>query len=137
MQKNPRDIAQEAKTVLNKSSLFEKVEIAGPGFINMTISCEILNAWASACLKDEDLLIPKEEKEKVIVEFSSPNIAKSMHVGHLRSTIIGESIARLMEFLGYDVLRLNHVGDFWNPVWNVDYLFEKISASGFKTWKYL
>jgi arginyl-tRNA synthetase len=112
LQKNPREIALEAVSQLKGSTLFENVEIAGAGFINITLADQRLNEWANDCLKDKDLLIEKNKPEKVIVEFSSPNIAKSMHVGHLRSTIIGESIARLMEFLGYLVLRLNHVGDF-------------------------
>ena len=110
--KSPREIAEAAAAKLKELAIFEKIEVAGAGFINMTLSTETLEKWAKDCLADEHLLVPKGAGEKVIVEFSSPNIAKTMHVGHLRSTIIGESIARLMEFLGYDVLRLNHVGDF-------------------------
>jgi arginyl-tRNA synthetase len=109
---SPREIAESAADVLRKLPIFEKIEIAGAGFINMTLSVATLEKWAKDCLADDHLLVPKGGGEKIIVEFSSPNIAKTMHVGHLRSTIIGESIARLMEFLGYDVLRLNHVGDF-------------------------
>ena len=112
LKRSPREIAQEAAKSLENTKIFEKVEIAGPGFINMTLRNELLGEWANACFLSDALLVPKVEKEKIIVEFSSPNIAKSMHVGHLRSTIIGDSIARLMEFLGYDVVRLNHVGDF-------------------------
>ncbi len=109
---SPREIAERAAKNLERSDLFEKIEVAGPGFINMTLSKESVAKWANACLHDLRLLVPKEKSKKVIVEFSSPNIAKTMHVGHLRSTIIGDAIARIMEFLGYDVLRLNHVGDF-------------------------
>jgi arginyl-tRNA synthetase len=112
LQKSPKEIAERVVSELKHTPFFEKVEIAGAGFINITLSDEKLAFWANQCLEDRDLLIQKEKKEKVIVEFSSPNIAKSMHVGHLRSTIIGDSIARLMEFLGYNVLCLNHVGDF-------------------------
>ena len=112
LKKSPRAIAEQAVETLKNQSLFEKVEIAGPGFINMTLSEDMLNRWANDCKESNDLLVPKVKREKVIVEFSSPNIAKTMHVGHLRSTIIGDAIARLMEFLGYEVLRLNHVGDF-------------------------
>jgi arginyl-tRNA synthetase len=110
--KKPQEIAAVAAHHLKNSPLFEKVDVAGPGFLNMTLSHQCIETWANQCLKDPDLLVPKEKSERVIVEFSSPNIAKMMHVGHLRSTIIGECIARLMEFLGFDVLRLNHVGDF-------------------------
>ena len=110
--KSPRDIANDVVDRLKEKDIFSNVEVAGPGFINMTFSNDILNYWVNACLESADLLIPKRDQEKIVIDFSSPNIAKSMHVGHLRSTIIGESIARLMEFLGHDVLRLNHVGDF-------------------------
>ncbi len=112
LNKSPREIAEAAAEKLKELAIFEKIEVAGAGFINMTLSVATLEKWAKDCLADDHLLVPKGGGEKVIVEFSSPNIAKTMHVGHLRSTIIGESIARLMEFLGYDVLRLNHVGDF-------------------------
>lgn len=112
LNKAPRAIAEQAVKTLKTLPLFEKVEIAGPGFINLTLSESCLSQWVNECKGSLDLLVPKVKKEKVIVEFSSPNIAKTMHVGHLRSTIIGDAIARLMEFLGYDVLRLNHVGDF-------------------------
>lgn len=110
--KSPREIAEAASVVLQKNPIFSFVEVAGPGFINMKISDELISSWVNDCSESKDLLASGKNNEKVIVEFSSPNIAKAMHVGHLRSTIIGESIARLLEFLGYDVLRLNHVGDF-------------------------
>jgi len=112
LQKAPRDIALSLCEELKSSDLFEKVEVAGPGFINMTLAEEKVTTWAIDCLSDVGLLVPKEKHDKVIVDFSSPNIAKSMHVGHLRSTIIGDAIANLLEFLGMDVQRLNHVGDF-------------------------
>lgn len=110
--KPPREIAQSIADQLQGVELFEKVEIAGPGFLNMTLATSLMNGWATDCLSDEGLSVPKEKNDKVIVDFSSPNIAKTMHVGHLRSTIIGDAIANLLEFLGQDVLRLNHVGDF-------------------------
>lgn len=88
-------------------------EIAGPGFINLTIKPEYIAQKIQAMAKDERLGVEKAKKpQKVVVDFSSPNIAKEMHVGHLRSTIIGDCIARLLEFRGHDVLRLNHVGDW-------------------------
>jgi arginyl-tRNA synthetase len=93
--------------------MYSKVEVAGPGFINITLSVEFLSKEVELMLIDPRLGVPlPEQMQKVIVEFSSPNIAKELHVGHLRSTIIGDCLARLFEFLGHDVLRLNHVGDW-------------------------
>jgi arginyl-tRNA synthetase len=94
--------------------IYETVAIAGPGFINFTLRPGYLSKLLNAQLRDPRLgcasLAP--EQPKAIIDFSSPNIAKEMHVGHLRSTIIGDCIARTLEFVGYDVLRLNHVGDW-------------------------
>ncbi|MDB4336789.1 arginine--tRNA ligase, partial [Synechococcus sp. AH-603-M21] len=88
-------------------------QIAGPGFINITIRPECLAAEVSARLGDPRLGVPQVQNDAaVVVDFSSPNIAKEMHVGHLRSTIIGDSLARVLEFRGHRVLRLNHVGDW-------------------------
>ncbi|NGX37408.1 MAG: Arginine--tRNA ligase [Chlamydiae bacterium] len=116
LKKNPRDIAQEIITLLHPNGeipMIQKLEIAGPGFINLTLSSGFLAREIEQLLQDPDLGVPKAKKKKrVIVEFSSPNIAKELHVGHLRSTIIGDALARLFEFLDYDVLRLNHVGDW-------------------------
>lgn len=112
--KNPREIAQMIVAQISPSNEFiEKLEIAGPGFINITLSPEFLSQQLNKMLKDDHLAIAQPEyKQRIIVDFSSPNIAKEMHVGHLRSTIIGDCLARLFEFLGHSVLRLNHVGDW-------------------------
>lgn len=114
LKKNPREIAQEIITYLESGEgMIHKMEIAGPGFINMTLEKAFLSKEIEGLLQDPHFGVPKVKvKERVIVEFSSPNIAKELHVGHLRSTIIGDSLARLMEFLGHDVLRLNHIGDW-------------------------
>lgn len=113
LKKNPRDVASALLTRLVPHEMLEKVEVAGPGFLNLTLKNSFLASEIEALLKDDHLGVPKApEKSRVIVEFSSPNIAKELHVGHLRSTIIGDAIARLFEFLGYDVLRLNHIGDW-------------------------
>ncbi|MEI6531981.1 MAG: arginine--tRNA ligase, partial [Chlamydiota bacterium] len=90
----------------------ERLEIAGPGFINLFIENTFLEAELEKVYDSPRLAIETVSPLKVVMDFSSPNIAKEMHVGHLRSTIIGDSLARMLEFLGYDVLRLNHVGDF-------------------------
>lgn len=87
--------------------------IAGPGFINFTLTSDYLASQLRAMQQSDRLgIAPSDQPQRTIVDFSSPNIAKEMHVGHLRSTIIGEAIARILEFLGHDVLRLNHVGDW-------------------------
>ncbi|NGX47623.1 MAG: Arginine--tRNA ligase [Chlamydiae bacterium] len=112
LKKNPRDIAQEIVANLT-SPMIHKMEIAGPGFINITLSNAFLAHEIEQLLQDPHFGVPKaKEKKRIIVEFSSPNIAKELHVGHLRSTIIGDALARLFEFLDYDVLRLNHIGDW-------------------------
>lgn len=113
LKNNPRAIASQILEQLDVSEICEPPEIAGPGFINLRLKPEYLETQLNNILGDERLGIPPiEQPQKVIVDFSSPNIAKEMHVGHLRSTIIGDSIARVLEFLGHDVLRLNHVGDW-------------------------
>lgn len=112
LKKNPREIATTIIALL-ENGMIDKVEIAGPGFINITLSSAFLSKEMDELLRDPHFGVPfLEEKKRIIVEFSSPNIAKELHVGHLRSTIIGDALARLFEFLGHDVLRLNHVGDW-------------------------
>ncbi len=113
LQKPPREVAQKLLPLLQEKGLFSQVEVAGPGFINFTFDSQFLQKRVEEMVKDPRLGVETPKKiEKVIVEFSSPNIAKELHVGHLRSTIIGESLARLFTFLGHKVLRLNHVGDW-------------------------
>lgn len=121
---------QVAKKIVDHfdPSLCEKIETAGPGFINFTLSSSFLSHEVTE--QQNDLLLgatPPEKKERIIVEFSSPNVAKELHIGHIRSTIIGDSIARLLEFLGYDVLRLNHIGD-WGTQFGMLITYMKKSA---------
>ncbi|MFM2063641.1 MAG: hypothetical protein RLZZ507_3312 [Cyanobacteriota bacterium] len=109
----PRAIASAIVEKLDVSDICEQPEIAGPGFINLKLQTSYLEAQLNAIKTDSRLGVPKAKNpQKEIVDFSSPNIAKEMHVGHLRSTIIGDCIARILEFRGHDVLRLNHVGDW-------------------------
>ena len=111
--KKPRDIAQQVVDNLDVSDICEKPEIAGPGFINLRLQISYLEAQLNSIQKDERLGVPTAKQlKREVVDFSSPNIAKEMHVGHLRSTIIGDAIARILEFRGHDVIRLNHVGDW-------------------------
>jgi len=133
LKKKPRDIAQEivARLASEESPMIHKMEIAGPGFINITLESSFLAQEIEALLLDEHFGVPKaKEKKRVIVEFSSPNVAKELHVGHLRSTIIGDSLARLFEFLGYDVLRLNHIGD-WGTQFGMLIAYLKREAPNF------
>lgn len=110
---SPRDVAAKICEALEADQILSKKDIAGAGFINLTLSPEFLAKEIQTLLTDSHLGVPEvKSKERIIVEFSSPNIAKELHVGHLRSTIIGDCLARLFEFLGHDVLRLNHVGDW-------------------------
>lgn len=108
---SPRDIAAKITQNLLPSPLVERCEIAGAGFINVFLNKSYgINAITSILRNGVRPITVK--KQRIVVDFSSPNIAKEMHVGHLRSTIIGDSIARLLEYLGHDVLRINHIGDW-------------------------
>ncbi|MDY6807080.1 MAG: arginine--tRNA ligase [Cyanobacteriota bacterium] len=109
----PRAIASKIVENLDVGDMCEPPEIAEPGFINLTLTQFYVEERLKAIVSDKRLGIPKNPNpEQIAIDFSSPNIAKEMHVGHLRSTIIGDSLARVLEFQGNDVLRLNHVGDW-------------------------
>jgi len=108
----PRTIANNIIANLKDSPVVERCVIANVGFINIFIKHSFAQYTLSNWLRLGKIPPPQVVKKKVIVDFSSPNIAKEMHVGHLRSTIIGDSIARVLEYLNHDVLRLNHVGDW-------------------------
>ncbi|WP_018656011.1 arginine--tRNA ligase [Actinomadura flavalba] len=113
---NPRAVAQEIVDHLEVSDLVANVEISGPGFINLTLSDAWIAGEAQGVLADARLGVPRSgAPQRVVVEYSSPNVAKEMHVGHLRTTIVGDSIARILDFLGHDVIRDNHVGDWGTP----------------------
>ena len=109
---NPRELAQKVVAALDLQGIADKVEIAGPGFINIHLAPEYLARRSETALQDDKLGICPVAAQRVMVEYSSPNLAKEMHVGHLRSSIIGDALARVMEFLGHDVVRANHVGDW-------------------------
>ncbi|ESO84457.1 hypothetical protein LOTGIDRAFT_196660 [Lottia gigantea] len=109
---NPREVAQNIVNNLPKAECIEKVDIAGPGFINIFLNKEWVSQQIFKLLNNGVQPPPIGKKRRAVVDFSSPNIAKEMHVGHLRSTIIGESICRLLEWVGHDVLRINHLGDW-------------------------
>ncbi|MBU6452050.1 MAG: arginine--tRNA ligase [Cyanobacteria bacterium REEB67] len=109
----PRAVAEQIAAAFAADDMCEAPSVAGPGFINIKLKKEYLESRLNAIKKDERLGIARPAAPRsVIVDMSSPNIAKEMHVGHLRSTIIGESIARTYEFLGHKLLKVNHVGDW-------------------------
>jgi arginyl-tRNA synthetase len=113
---NPREIAQQVVDSGVLDGVSSELEIAGPGFVNVTFAPEFLGEQLAAVAGDERLGIPAAADEKtVVVDYSAPNVAKEMHVGHLRSTVIGDSLVRLFDFLGHRVIRENHIGDWGRP----------------------
>lgn len=111
---DPRGLAQKVIAVADLTGICQKVEVAGPGFINMTLATAFIAQRLLAMWMDKERLgIDRTTlPQTIVVDFSSPNVAKQMHVGHLRSTIIGDCICRLLEFQGHKVIRQNHIGDW-------------------------
>ena len=109
---NPREFAQNVLDKAELQDIAEKTEIAGPGFINIFLKNSWLAENINRAVQDPKLGVHNPEKQTVVVDYSSPNVAKEMHVGHLRSTIIGDAVVRTLEFLGNHVIRANHVGDW-------------------------
>lgn len=109
---NPRDFAQKILANVNLDGIAEKLEIAGPGFINIFLNKDWLANNANLALQAVNFGIQTANPQTIVIDYSSPNVAKEMHVGHLRSTIIGDAVVRTLEFLGNKVIRANHVGDW-------------------------
>ncbi|EBE0110530.1 arginine--tRNA ligase [Salmonella enterica] len=108
----PRQLAEQVLTHLDLSGIASKVEIAGPGFINIFLEPTFLAEQVQQALASERLGVSQPTRQTIVVDYSAPNVAKEMHVGHLRSTIIGDAAVRTLEFLGHHVIRANHVGDW-------------------------
>ncbi|CAM7034011.1 arginine--tRNA ligase [Citrobacter portucalensis] len=108
----PRQLAEQVLTHLDLNGIASKVEIAGPGFINIFLDPVFLAQHVQQALASDRLGVTEPAKQTVVVDYSAPNVAKEMHVGHLRSTIIGDAAVRTLEFLGHNVIRANHVGDW-------------------------
>ena len=108
----PRQLAEQVLTHLDLNGIASKVEIAGPGFINIFLDPAFLAQHVQQALASDRLGVTQPAKQTVVVDYSAPNVAKEMHVGHLRSTIIGDAAVRTLEFLGHNVIRANHVGDW-------------------------
>ncbi|HDG1676601.1 TPA: arginine--tRNA ligase [Kluyvera ascorbata] len=108
----PRQLAEQVLSHLDLNGIANKVEIAGPGFINIFLDPTFLAEHVSQALKSDRLGVAQPEKQTIVVDYSAPNVAKEMHVGHLRSTIIGDAAVRTLELMGHKVIRANHVGDW-------------------------
>ncbi len=113
LRKNPREIAAQIVEHLDVSDLSEEPSIAGAGFINFTVTPEALDRHLRDMLQGERLQVPRADPAKtIVVDFSSPNVAKPMHIGHIRSTLIGDALVRVARFLGHNVVTDNHIGDW-------------------------
>jgi len=130
-QKNPRELAQKLIDALAKTDIdpaLLKIEIAGPGFINFTFTPQFLTEWLRKFRSADDLheaASAIESGRRIVVDYCSPNTAKQMHVGHLRSMIVGDSIARLLEFCGAEVIRDNHIGDWGTQFGKLIYAYKR------------
>jgi len=131
LKKNPREIAGMIVENLDLSGVVSKSEIAGPGFINLWLNPEWIAASCEKAQDDTRLGIGKKSDPiKVVVDYSGPNMAKQMHVGHLRSTIIGDTLANLLTFLGDEVIRQNHIGDWGTQFGMLIAYLEETGADG-------
>jgi arginyl-tRNA synthetase len=116
LKRAPRQVAEAVVAAAELSDVCDRVEIAGPGFINLTLEASFVERGLGALARDDRLGVPLAAvKDRIVIDYSAPNVAKEMHVGHLRSTIIGDALARLLEFAGHHVIRQNHIGDWGTP----------------------
>jgi len=113
--KNPREVAEAVVATGLLADVCSNVEVAGPGFINLTFTPEFLAAQLAAAGADAHLGVRPAVPEIAVVDYSAPNVAKEMHVGHLRTTLIGDALVRMLEFVGHTVIRENHIGDWGTP----------------------
>src|SRR5215208_1093116 len=128
---NPRAIAEKIKANLNVADIASETSIAGPGFINVRLNPKWLEQQLSGLAADRNLGLQKTQTpQRVVVDYSGPNIAKEMHVGHLRSTIIGDAISRAIEAEGHTVIRQNHIGD-WGTQFGM--LIAHLATRGFSS----
>ena len=113
---NPRELAQRILDSGALDGVATQLQVAGPGFVNVTLSPEFLSRQLTAVARDDRLgIAPVTEPKTVVVDYSAPNVAKEMHVGHLRTTLIGDALVRMLDFLGHHVIRENHIGDWGTP----------------------
>nr|WP_218626980.1 arginine--tRNA ligase [Sodalis sp. dw_96] len=126
----PRQLAEKVVALLELEGIADKIDIAGPGFINIFLNRRWLAAQVEAALASPRLNIAPVAPQTLVVDYSAPNVAKEMHVGHLRSTIIGDASVRTLEFLGHNVIRANHVGDWGTQFGMLIAYLEKIQSNG-------
>ena len=113
LRRPPREVAAEIAGHLDVADVCEKAEVSGPGFINFTLRTDWIADQAAGMLEDRRLGVPvADPAQKIVVDYSSPNVSKEMHVGHLRTTVVGDAIVRILEYQGHDVIRANHLGDW-------------------------
>lgn len=113
---SPREVAQKIADKTNAPDLIDSIELAGPGFLNISLTTSAVEAELRQTSASDSLGVNKTtQPERIVVEYSQPNVAKEMHVGHLRSTIIGDALARTFDFFGHTVIRQNHIGDWGTP----------------------
>jgi arginyl-tRNA synthetase len=116
LKRPPRQVAEAIVAAAELDDICERVEIAGPGFVNLTLRSDFLERALAVVARDDRLGVPAAAvKDRVVIDYSAPNVAKEMHVGHLRSTIIGDALARLLKFAGHEVIPQNHIGDWGTP----------------------
>jgi arginyl-tRNA synthetase len=116
LKRPPRQVAEAIVAAAELDDVCERVEIAGPGFINLTFRPEFVERALAVVARDDRLGVPTATVlDRVVIDYSAPNVAKEMHVGHLRSTIIGDALARLLKFAGHEVIPQNHIGDWGTP----------------------
>src|SRR4051812_28373602 len=111
----PREVAARIVDALDLDGVCDSVEVSGPGFINLTFSAEWIAGLLQGVESDERNGVPLQATQNIPIDYSAPNVAKEMHVGHLRTTVVGDSLARTLEHLGHKVIRQNHIGDWGTP----------------------
>lgn len=130
LKKNPRELGEEVLASLDLSHIASQVELAGPGFINIFISPDFLSGQLNKLLSTDELVEARDQEQQVVVvDYSSPNLAKEMHVGHLRGTIIGDALARIFEYLDQRVIRQNHFGDWGTQFGMLITLMQELDAT--------
>ena len=113
--KNPREVAAAILENLDAAEIADNVEVSGPGFLNVTVKDSWISSQLAVLREDGHFGIPQQPRRVIPIDYSAPNVAKEMHVGHLRTTIVGDSLARTLEALGHQVIRQNHIGDWGTP----------------------